>query len=150
MDLSQAFQDLLAAFAKHDVRYMLIGGYAVAFHGTPRATKDIHLWVGSTLENLESVGRALAEFGAPAKTVQDVLEGEVDEIVWFGVPPARVDVLKRIPGPSFDDAYPRRVVVSWSGTEIVVISAADLIAAKEAAGREQDLKDAKLLRRMHR
>ena len=148
MDLSQDFRDLLAAFASHAVDYLLIGGYAVAFHGRPRFTKDIDLWIDDAPDNLARVVEALTAFGAPSTTCDDVLSCRSDEIVWFGVPPARVDLLKTIPGVTFTEAYPRRARVEWAGVPVQVIAARDLMRAKEAAGREQDLMDARLLRRI--
>ena len=150
MDLSQDFRDLLAAFAKHKVRYLLIGGYAVAFHARPRSTKDIDLWLDHAPSNLLAAASALRDFGAPDATASSLLRCSVDEIVWFGVPPARVDLLLQIPGVEFQPAYDRRVTGSWGSIEIQVICAADLITAKKASGRPQDLADADLLVRVLR
>lgn len=142
MALSQDFRDLLAAFGARQVRYLLIGGYAVAFHAKPRFTKDLDLWVEPTEENLARAVAALSDFGAPPQALEDLVSSRDDEIIWFGVPPARVDLLKRVPGVAFGVAYARRVEATWEDVGVAVIGRDDLIRAKEAAGRPQDLLDA--------
>jgi hypothetical protein len=142
MALSQDFRDLLAAFGARQVRYLLIGGYAVAFHAKPRFTKDLDLWVEPTQANLARAVAALDDFGAPPQALADLVNSGDDEIVWFGAPPARVDLLKLIPGVGFDAAYGRRVETTWEGVGVAVIGRDDLICAKQAAGRPQDLIDA--------
>ncbi len=145
MDLSQDFIDLLAVFERAGARYLLIGGYAVVAHTKPRYTKDIDLWVDPATDNLERVAQALSEFGAPAKAIADIRSCADDEIVWFGVPPGRVDLFKRIPGAEFDPSYRRRARVSLGDIEASVLAVDDLIAAKRAAGRPQDLLDVEAL-----
>lgn len=145
MDLDQDFQDLLAAFERASARYLLIGGYAVAVHARPRYTKDIDLWIDPDPDNVVRVAQALAEFGAPPKAVADLQSSGLDEIVWFGMPPARVDLLKRIPGVEFPPAYENRLTIQLGSVKLDVIARADLISAKRAAGRPQDLLDLKAL-----
>ncbi len=146
MKLSQDFHDLLAAFEEAGAEYLLIGGYAVSLHTEPRYTKDVDLWVGSAPGNLERVAAALEAFGAPAQAVEEIKTCADDEIVWFGHPPTRVDVLKSIPGVDFADAYRNRATVRLSDVVASVISVNDLIEAKLAAGRPQDLLDVEALR----
>ncbi len=146
MKLSEDFRDLLTELERADVEYLLIGGYAVALHGKPRYTKDIDIWIGSGQVNFEKLERALEGFGAPKQVAADVMTGPDDEIVWFGNPPNRVDILKRIPGVEFDAAFKAKVVIDLpGGVKALVISLPDLIAAKRAAGRPQDLLDVQLL-----
>ncbi len=146
MDLSQDFHDLLAAFEKSKARYLLIGGYAVSIHSKPRYTKDIDLWVDDSPTNLESVADALEEFGAPERAIEDLRVCAPNEIVWFGSPPGRVDIFKHIPGVEFEDAYSRKVRLLVGDVSTTLISIDDLIAAKSAAGRPQDLLDIEVLR----
>ena len=146
MDLSQDFSDLLTALENSGAEYLLIGGYAVAVHAAPRYTKDIDIWVGASEDNLARVAEALREFGAPRAAIQDVLSGRDDEIVWFGNPPGRVDVLKSIPGVAFDEAYRNGSKVTLGASVVMVISREHLIEAKLAAGRPQDLLDVAALR----
>jgi hypothetical protein len=142
MTLPSDFAELLAAFAEAEVEYLLVGGYAVAFHAEPRATKDMDLLLGRSEENVEKVVRALAGFGAPGHILQALRTQTDDEFVFMGVPPLRVDFLRSIPGVDFDDAFARRIDTKWHGVPVSVISRRDLIDAKRAAGRPQDLVDA--------
>jgi hypothetical protein len=88
------FVDLLAAFADADVRYLVIGGYAVGFHDRPRATKDLDLLLADDPDNVERACRALGAFGATPATIEALRHSDNDEVVWFGVPPVRVDLLR--------------------------------------------------------
>ena len=147
MPLHPDFRDLLAVFAAHDVDYLVVGGYAVGFHARPRFTKDIDLWIGPSPENLKRARAALEEFGAPAAMLEQ-LESALDEdVLWMGVPPVRIDVVKGVPGGDFSACLSRRVRTSWDGVSVSVISKDDLIAIKRASGRPQDLLDAEALAR---
>lgn len=147
MDLHPDFRDLLAAFADEKVRYLLIGGYAVAFHGHPRFTKDIDLWIAGDETNLERVQRALDRFGAPPTVLRSLEQMGPRDIVYMGAPPARVDLLRHVDGADFESAWNERVRGDWDGVELYVISLDHLIATKRAAGRDRDLADAKILER---
>ncbi len=148
MALQADFRDLLEVFDEEGVEYLLIGGYAVAFHARPRMTKDIDLWVAATEANRARVERALVRFGAPARIVETFRMAAIDEIVYIGSPPVRVDLLQRIPGVEFEHAYSRRFTGEWEGVRVSVISVEDLIRAKRAAGRPQDLLDVELLEKL--
>lgn len=145
MRLPQDFADLLAAFAEADVRYLIIGGYAVGLHDRPRTTKDLDLFLESSGENLQRAARALSAFGAPQSVLDDLVGAAPDEIVWWGHPPLRIDLLQTAPGLEFESAFQRRVVVDVDGTAVNVVGLSDLIQAKQAAGRPQDLVDAERL-----
>jgi len=147
MALQQDFRDLLSVFAEEGVSYLLIGGYAVTFHSRPRFTKDIDLWIADDPENVERVIRALARFGAPRAVLDALRTSGPDEIVFFGAPPVRVEIFKRIPGATFEEAYVRRVESSWGDVQVSVIGREDLIRAKRASGRPEDLRDAETLER---
>jgi hypothetical protein len=145
MPLHPDFRDLLAVFAAHNVDYLVVGGYAVGFHARPRFTKDIDLWVGHSPENLKRAHAALEEFGAPAAMLEQ-LESALDEdVLWMGVPPVRIDVVKGVPGGDFPACLSRRVRTSWDGVSVSVISRDDLIVIKRASGRPQDLLDVEAL-----
>jgi hypothetical protein len=146
--LDADFKDLLSAFASCGVEYLVVGGYAVGYHTRPRFTKDIDLWVRDTPENLRRIHDALRQFGAPETVLDAVSRGRSDEIVWFGVAPNRVDILRHIDGGIFDLAYPRREQANWEGVVVSVIGIEDLIAAKRAVGREQDKLDLSALERI--
>ena len=100
MPLHPDFRDLLAGFAAHNVDYLVVGGYAVGFHARPRFA-NIDLWVGNAPENLKRARAALEDFGAPAAMLEQ-LESALDEdVLWMGVPPVRIDVVKGVPGGDF-------------------------------------------------
>ncbi|MBE7536197.1 MAG: hypothetical protein HS124_10765 [Anaerolineales bacterium] len=143
MFVNSDFNDLLRIFNAHNVRYMVIGGYAVVQYAEPRFTKDLDVLISTDTKNAEAVHTALKEFGAPLAglTPKDFSE----EGFFFGVPPIRVDVLMGIPGINFDDCWDRRVEVDFDGLNVIFISKQDLIRSKRAAGRPQDLIDADLL-----
>ena len=141
MDLHPDLTDLLAAFASSNVEYLIVGGWAVAFHSEPRYTKDLDILIGTDEENLVRVVRALSVFGAPPGIIEQARSLGQDEFLFFGTPPARVDILRSIPGASFEDAFHRRHQVQWSDVPVSIISRDDLLAAKRAAGRERDLRD---------
>lgn len=141
------FVDLLAAFANAEVRYLVIGGYAVGYHDRPRTTKDLDILLDPAPENIRRACRALLEFGAHADIAAHLEAAVADEVVWMGHPPVRVDLLKDAPGVTFADAWERRVIDVWNGVPAMLISRDDLIRSKRASGREQDLIDARNLER---
>ena len=143
------FKELLSVLNSRKIRYLVIGGYAVSLHAQPRATKDIDLLVGNDPDNANALYSALAEFGAPLDglTAEDFLEP--DTFFRMGTPPLMVDILPTINGVDFDKAWERRTEIeidAESGLRAPVISSSDLIAAKLAAGRPQDLADVTALR----
>jgi hypothetical protein len=147
MKLPPDFRDLLVEFARERVEHAILGGYAFAFHAEPRATKDLDLLIGGSIENLSRAARALERFGAPASVVTAVSQLGDDEVAYFGEAPLRVDILRTIDGIETDVVLKNAVVAHWDGIDVPVISLDDLIANKRAAGRPQDLADvARLVR----
>ncbi|MDD5089975.1 MAG: hypothetical protein PHQ23_03575 [Candidatus Wallbacteria bacterium] len=138
---SSDFRELLNLFAKHKVRYLVIGGYAVMKYSEPRFTKDLDLWIAADRKNADCVFTALKEFGAPLVnlTIDDFTKQEY--FYQMGKPPLRVDIMMSIPGIEFEEAWKNRVIVELNSEEIPFISKKDLIRAKEASGRPQDLID---------
>ena len=139
-------KELLRAFNDHEVKYLIVGGYAYGVHAEPRATKDLDIFIRSDQENSQAVFGALAQFGAPLDGLSpaDFMDGSTFQI---GQPPARVDLLQQIDGISFDEAWKNRIEGLIEGEiRIMVISKNDLIRNKLASGREQDILDAKRLR----
>jgi predicted nucleotidyltransferase len=145
MDLHPDFKDLLSALADTNAEYLVVGGWAVGYHAEPRFTKDLDVFIGPSNENLHSVARALAKFGAPDAIIDALRELGPDEFLFLGAPPVRVDILRRVEGVAFAEAYARRVTVNWDGVPVSMIGFDDLVAAKRAAGRERDKRDLKLL-----
>ena len=141
------FSDLFSALNDAAVEYLLVGGYALAFHDAPRFTGDVDVWVNATGENARRVLDALRAFGAPVSELSVEELGRPGLVVQIGVVPNRVDVLTSIDGVSFEEAWPRRVAGEYGGHRIHVISKDDLIRNKLATGREQDALDVQRLRR---
>lgn len=150
MDLHPDLMDLLGAFSSSGVEYLVVGGWAVSVHSEPRFTKDLDVLIGTDPQNLERAAAALALFGAPDAIVEVARKLGPDEFLFFGVPPARVDLLRSIPGVDFDDAFSRRLDVPWGDLVVHVIGKDDLMRAKRAAGRDKDLRDLRALERTSR
>ncbi|HZZ84007.1 MAG TPA: hypothetical protein VFE30_05680 [Anaeromyxobacteraceae bacterium] len=147
MALNRDFSDLFAALNAAEAEYLLVGGYALAVHATPRFTKDLDVWVNPTRENAARVLRALSAFGAPLQdlTIEDLSRPDI--VFQMGLPPNRIDVLTRIDGVEFPEAWPARITSRYGALEIPVISRRHLVQNKRASGRPQDLVDAELLLR---
>ena len=145
MFVNSDFSDLLKLFNDNGVKYLVIGGYAFIQYAEPRYTKDLDLWISTDLENARVVYKALREFGAPLAGLTEDDFAEEGFFYQMGVPPVRVDVLMGIPGLEFEDAWKRRVEVDFDSLSVAFISRQDLITAKRASGRPQDLLDADLL-----
>ena len=145
MFVNSDFSDLLRIFSAKQVRYLVIGGYAVVQYAEPRFTKDLDVWISTDNTNAEAVYESLHEFGAPLRnlTVKDF--SEEGYFFQMGVPPVRVDILMGIPGVQFDECWKRRVEIDFDGLKVSFISKQDLITAKRASGRPQDLLDADYL-----
>jgi len=138
------FKELLSAFNAHNVRYLVVGGYAVSFYAQPRATKDLDLFIDSSLENAQAAYKALSSFGAPLTdiSVDDLMDPQ--KFLRFGQEPVAIDILSGIDGVDFMEAWNHRVeavIDPESNLSALFISREDLIAAKRAAGRLRDLAD---------
>jgi predicted nucleotidyltransferase len=139
--LSKDFSEFIALLNKQAVEYLVIGGYAVAFHGHPRYTKDIDLWIGNSHANALRLLAAIDEFGMGSLglTASDLqADGQV---IQLGYPPNRIDLIVGIEGLDFREAFSRRETVDIHGVTVCFAAKVDLIAAKQAAGRHQDLAD---------
>ncbi len=133
------FKEFLKYLKDHDVRFLLIGGYAVNAHGYVRNTVNIDVWVASDSENRRRVVHAVREFGF-ASTGYDVLDAE-RAMLRMGTPPLRIEVMRAIDGVEFEDCWSRRVQLVLGDVEVSVISLLDLKANKRASGRPKDLAD---------
>ncbi|HYQ14361.1 MAG TPA: nucleotidyl transferase AbiEii/AbiGii toxin family protein [Polyangiaceae bacterium] len=148
MDLPPDFKELLEEFARDAVELALVGGYAVAFHGRPRSTKDIDLVLEGSAENLARAAAALARFGAPTNVVTAVAHMQTQDIVYMGQPPLRIDLMRSIDGVPADSLFQHAEPATLDGVQLKVISLDHLIANKQAAGRPQDLIDVKFLEKI--
>jgi predicted nucleotidyltransferase len=145
MKLTSDFADLLRALNGVGARYLVVGAHALAYHGRPRATADLDVWVEASPKNAVRVRRALANFGAPLEnlSVEDLCGDDL--IFQIGVPPLRVDIITGIDGVTFSEAWPRRVKDVIDGIQVAIIGREDFIRNKKAAGRLKDLADVEAL-----
>ncbi len=143
--LNPDYKDMLRALSDANIDFLLVGAYAVAADGHPRATGDLDLWVRPDSETAPRVYRVLAEFGAPLHdlTIDDLASpGMVFQI---GVEPSRIDILTAISGVAFDDAWGNRMSIEIDNIKFNVIGRSDLIVNKRACGRPKDIADAETL-----
>ena len=139
--LNPDFRDMLSLFNEERVEYLVVGAYALAYHGLPRATGDIDLWISRSDENAKRVWQTLVRFGVPIAglTMNDLKEpGTVSQI---GVAPRRIDILTSIDGVEFEEAVSERGEVEIEGIKIPIIGRRHLIRNKKATGRPQDRAD---------
>ena len=144
--LNQDYKEMLSTLLEEDVKFLLVGAYALAAHGYPRATGDIDIFVQPDRTNAEKVYKALVKFGAPLQsiTVQDFsTSGTIFQI---GVAPRRIDIINSIDGVAFEEAYKDRVIVEIESLAIPVLSKDDMIKNKNATGRAKDKVDADTLK----
>lgn len=140
--LNPDYKDILSAFSDEQVEYLLVGAYAMAVHGRPRATGDIDLWVRRSEANAHRLIRALTAFGAPMTNVT-VADFTTPELVFqIGVVPRRIDIMTSISGVEFDAAWDAREEVEIEGIQVRVISRRHLIENKRSVGRLKDEADA--------
>jgi hypothetical protein len=147
--LNPDFLDLLRSLLAADVRFMVVGAYAVGVHGRPRATKHLDVWVEASADNAPKVIAALVAFGAPLMGLTAVDLESPGVGLQIGREPLRVDVLTRISGPTFAEAWPTRIEAQFAeDVRCPVIGLESLLANKRAAGRPQDLADVAALEKL--
>jgi hypothetical protein len=145
--LGKDVRELLALLDKHGVRYLIVGGFAVAVHGTPRYTKDLDVWVECSQDNAERLIRVLDEFGFASLGLTATDFATPDLVIQLGYEPNRIDLLTGLTGVRFEDAYPKRITSTIDGIDLPIIDRVSLVANKRAFGRAQDLVDAEDLER---
>ena len=143
--LNEDYEEMLQCLSEENVSFLLVSAYAVAAYGYPRATKDIDIFVRATPDNASSLMKALARFGAPLSGVSAADFATEGVVFQIGNSPRRIDILTRITGVDFQQAYERRTIVSLEGMQVPVTALEDLIANKRATGRTQDLADVERL-----
>ncbi len=139
--LPRDFGEFLKLLTDHGVRYMVVGGYAVAWHGYVRATADLDVWIDRTTENAQRLVEALFKFGFGVERLNADLFMEQKRVVRMGHPPFRIQILTSVSGLEFADAYPNRLEESWDDVKVSLIGLTDLKKNKREAGRHQDLDD---------
>ncbi|MEY4025867.1 MAG: hypothetical protein RL438_1380 [Actinomycetota bacterium] len=141
MELDKDFNEFVELFLEHNVRFLIVGGYALAAHGLPRATGDLDAWVWVNPENAQNIMRALNAFGFQNLSLTESDFSKEDSIIQLGYPPFRIDILTSIDGVVFDQAWEKKIVVELNGMNVPFIGRDDLITNKKAAGRPQDIAD---------
>lgn len=148
--LHKDFADFLRLLGEHEVRYLVVGGYAVAFHGHPRYTGDLDLFVEASPENAARLIEVYAAFGFKREEMKPALFTTPDNVVRIGHEPVRLGVLTGISGVTFADAYARRVEVPVNDLVVPFISYGDLIKNKTSTGRTRDAVDVETLQKRNR
>ena len=140
---NEDFRDFIDALNKHEVEYLLVGGYAVILHGYRRSTGDMDVWVNVTAENHKRLLKAYLVFGLPTTDIseENFLRNDEMDVFSYGTPPTCIEILKKLKGCSFDEAYKISKVYNESGLPIRFIHVNTLIKAKTASGRYKDLDD---------
>jgi hypothetical protein len=139
------YNDMLSALLNAGAEFLVVGAYAMAAHGFPRATGDIDIWVRPTPENAARVWAGLSAFGAPTSKMQ-LSDFVIPDIVYqIGVAPRRIDLLTSITGVAFEDAWMNRIAVQMGGLLIPVIGRDELLANKRSTGRIKDLADVQMI-----
>lgn len=146
MQLNRDFRELLSALSSAQVRYLIVGGYAVMHHTEPRYTKDLDIWVDPSANNAHRVFRALTRFGAPLRGISESDFTNPKLVYQMGVEPMRIDILMGVTGLRFAAAWRRRVRARWGRIMVNVLSPKDLIANKSRVMRDQDRLDVARLR----
>lgn len=135
------FIDFVELCNKNEVKYLVIGGYAVSFHGYPRSTKDLDICIKISEENAEKMVKVINDFGLGSLKLKSEDFLKRDFITQLGHEPVRIDILNDIDGVSFEDAWENKKVINYKGKEINFIGYNELLKVKEKAGRPQDLAD---------
>ena len=139
--MNQDFVDLLRAFVDADVRFLVVGAYALALHGRPRGTGDLDVWVDATPENAACVMSALIAFGAPMAGISEADFSHPGVTYQMGLDPCRIDVLTALTGLTFAEAWPDRMRHQFGDVDVDYIGRESFIRNKRATGRPKDLAD---------
>ena len=141
IELHPDFKEFLRLPNFHGVEYLIVGGYAVGYHGYPRATGDMDVWIEVSESNAQKAAMALRDFGMPQEQVSEELFLDKDKIIRMGIPPVRIEVITGASGVDFSGCYSRRELMDIDGIPLNFISLKDLKANKRACGRHKDLED---------
>lgn len=141
IELHPDFKEFLRLLNSHNVRYLVVGAYAVGYHGYPRATGDMDIWIEMSESNSKKVASAFRDFGMPDEGISESIFLEMNKVIRMGVPPVRLEVITSASGVTFNECYSNREVVEIEGIPINFISLQDLKKNKRAASRHKDLED---------
>ena len=143
--LTPDFKEFIKLLNFHKVKYLLIGGYAVGYHGYVRATVDIDIWIPININTAEKMEIIVSEFGFSVSKLNKELFLKEDKVIQMGNPPFRIDILTSISGVNFEECYPKRIIDKIDGIKVNIIDLDNLRKSKKAAGRDKDLLDLKRL-----
>jgi len=143
--LNSDYKDMLQVLLDNGVKFLLVGAYAMGVHGYPRATGDIDIWVEPSAENSALVYSSMAAFGAPLHGIDETTFTISGVVFQIGVAPRRIDIITKISGVEFDDAYQHRQIIEIEGLSVPILSFDDLVRNKRATGRDKDRLDADIL-----
>lgn len=141
LQLPPDFKEFLKLLREHDVRYLLIGGYAVGYHGYPRATEDLDIWVAIHPTNAQKLVTVLRAFGLDDPALTPDLFLQQPKIIRMGFPPMRLEITTSISGVEFDECFQTRIVDNLDGVEVNLIDLEHLKKNKKASGRTKDIAD---------
>lgn len=141
IQLPPDFKEFLKLLNKYKVEYLLVGGYAVGYHGYPRATADMDIWIAVNQTNARTMVKVLNEFGFDAPELTSDLFMEENKVIRMGVPPVRLEIITSISGVDFETCYQHKNYGKIDGVEVNIINLEDLKKNKKASGRYKDLND---------
>ncbi|MFH1379969.1 MAG: hypothetical protein ABII23_06800 [bacterium] len=139
---------MLQILLNHEVKFLIIGAYAMGAYGYPRATGDFDIWVETSLENSIKIHKSLGEFGAPTSEITDKTFAEKGIIFQIGVAPRRIDIITHIDGVNFQEAYISRENIEIEQLNLPFISKENLIKNKQSTGRKKDILDVEYLKKI--
>jgi len=141
MVLPPDFKEFLKLLNDRNIQYLLIGGYAVGYHGYPRATNDMDIWIAINLKTAEQMVLVLKEFGFNTSRLSEELFLKENSIVRMGIAPIRIEILTTISGVDFEECFQQRIVDEIDGVKVNIIGLKQLKINKKASGRHKDLDD---------
>ncbi len=150
VNVSRDFKEFLELLNVHKVKYLIVGGYAVAFHSRPRYTDDIDLWIEADRNNAEKVLNVLQDFGFPVESLTTEELSQNNKIIQLGLPPHRIDIITSIDGVSFNHAFENRVNGKFADVPVWFISLEDILVNKRSSGREKDRADVQWIEKYRR
>lgn len=145
MEIQRDFKELLELFNAQNVEYLIVGGYALAFHGAPRFTGDIDLFVKPDADNAQRILAALSEFGFGSLDLSETDFTSGENVIQLGVPPVRIDIMTSLSGVGWEKAESGKVSGHYGDTEVHFIGREDFVTNKKALGRQRDLADLEAL-----
>lgn len=147
MVLDENFKAFIKLLNENGVKYLVVGGFAVAYHGYPRYTKDIDFWVWADSENAGRLLKTIQDFGFGALDLQQADLSDPENVIQLGYEPNRIDLIVQLEGLDFDTCFAQRQEVTFEGLPIYFIGYEDLIKNKRSTGRLKDKLDVKTLER---